>query len=183
MSHQFPDTGAFNYIDQSAEIGEGTRAWHFCVVLANVRIGKRCNVGSFAEIGRGSVIGDDVRISSGVFLPSNSTVGNNVFLGPRCSFADDKHPIANNPSYYAQPPIIEDDVSVGMGAIILPGIRLGKGCRIGAGAIVTRDVPPKGHVRGEPAREKAYSGIHHVEFHELAVTPQAAKNDSHLMPS
>jgi acetyltransferase-like isoleucine patch superfamily enzyme len=167
MSHQFSDTGAFNFVDQTATIGQDVKLWHFCVILADVEIGDNVSVGSHAEIGRGSKIGPGTRISSGVFLPSNSTVGSNVFLGPRCCFADDKYPRANNPSYFARPPIIEDEVSVGMNATILPGIRLGKGCTVAAGATVTHDVAPGAHVRGEPSRVKATPRIHHEEHHEV----------------
>ena len=175
MSHQFSDTGAFNYVDSSAVIGHGTKIWHFTIILADVTIGDDCNIGSRVEIGRGCKIGNRVRISSGVFLPPNSVVEDDVFLAPGVLASDDKYPRANNPSYAAQPPHFEKGCSVGIGSVILPGIRIGAGAMIGAGSVVTKDVPPKGHVRGEPAREKAYSGIHHEEFHEL-LTPQAIEH-------
>src|SRR5690242_5462292 len=161
--HQFDNNGAFNFIDKTAEIGEGTTIWHFSVVLADVRIGRNVSIGSRTEIGRGSVIGDNTRISSGVFLPSNSQIGKDCFIAPNVTFTDDRYPRAGNPSYYAQPPVLEDGCSVGAGSVILPGIRIGAGALVGAGSVVTHDVPPKGHVRGEPAREKAWSGVHHQE--------------------
>jgi acetyltransferase-like isoleucine patch superfamily enzyme len=93
-----------------------------------------------------------VRINHGSFLPNRSTVGNDVFIGPNVTFTDDKYPRSGNKHYKAEPPIVEDNVSVGAGAIILPGIRLGKGCMIGAGAVVTEDVEPGMTVVGMPAR-------------------------------
>jgi acetyltransferase-like isoleucine patch superfamily enzyme len=172
-----------NFIDDTAQIGKLTKIWHFAVILANVVIGECCNIGSHVEIGHGCKIGNRVRISHGVFLPPNSVVEDDVFLAPGVLASDDRYPRANNPDYHAQPPHFERGCSVGIGSVILPGVRIGAGSLVGAGSIVTKDVPPQGHVRGEPAREKAYSGIHHEEFHELAVIPVATKNDSHLMPT
>jgi maltose O-acetyltransferase len=68
-------------------------------------------------------------------------------------FADDRYPRVNNPRYHAEPPTIEDDVAVGMGVVVLPGVTLGRGCVIGAGAVVTFDVPPYMTVVGNPARK------------------------------
>lgn len=183
MSHQISDTGAFNYVDKTAIIGWGTKIWHFTVILSDVFIGECCNIGSRVEIGRGCKIGNRVRISSGVFLPSDCVIEDDVFIAPNVTFTDDRYPRANNPSYEALPPHLEKGCSIGAGSVVLPGIRIGAGAMIGAGSVVTRDVPAKGHVRGEPAREKAYSGIHHIERHELAVVPTATKNDAHLMPT
>jgi len=148
------------FIDSTAQIGENCSIWHNGIILANVILEANVSIGSGTEIGSGSIIGRDSRISAQCFLPSNSTVGRGCFLGPGVRCADDAHPRANNPQYIAAPPIIEDGASVGMGAIILPGIRVGLGAMVGAGAIVTRDVPAHAHVRGEPARVKPYSRIH-----------------------
>jgi acetyltransferase-like isoleucine patch superfamily enzyme len=123
--------------------------------MRDVVIGQDCSIGHCAEIGRGSKIGHDTRISHGVFLPPNSIIGNGVFLGPSCIFTDDKFPRAGNADYHAQPPIVEDGASVGAGAVILPGVRIGAGATVGAGAIVTKSVPAGAIVRCEPARERA----------------------------
>lgn len=155
---QFSNHGAF--IDPTAVIGNDTHLWHFSVVLAGVIVGHHCNVGSRVEIGRGSTIGNYVRISSGVFLPSNSIIEDEVFIAPNCTFTDDRHPRAGNTqTYHAEPPYLERGCSIGAGSVILPGVRIGTGAMIGAGSIVTRDVPAHAHVRGEPARVKPYSKI------------------------
>ena len=150
-----------NFIDPTAEIGPETTIWHYAVVLADVKIGKCCSIGSGAEIGKGTRIGNYSRISAHVFLPANSVLEDRIFIGPGAVFTDDRHPRAgNNQTYDAKPPVIESGASIGAGAVILPGIRLGAGCMIGAGAVVTKDVAKGEHVRGEPARVKAYSKIH-----------------------
>lgn len=156
-----------NFIDETARIGEHTVVWHYAVIQAGVVIGDHCSIGSGSEIGRGSIIGNHSRVSAHVFLPSNSILEERVFVGPGCVFTDDKRPRAGNFSYDARPPYLESGASVGAGAVILPGIRLGAGCLIGAGAIVTRDVAPHEHVRGEPARVKAYSQITEEINHDV----------------
>lgn len=150
-----------NFIDESSlPLGEHTVVWHYAVVLADCRIGHHCSIGSGCEIGKGSVIGNYSRISAHVFLPSNSVIEERVFIGPGCVFTDDRHPRAgNNQAYDARPPHVESGASIGAGAVILPGIRIGAGAMIGAGAVVTRDVAAHEHVRGEPARVKPYSRI------------------------
>lgn len=149
-----------NFIDESAQIGARTVVWHFAVIQADVRIGHDCSVGSGSEIGRGSIIGNYSRISAHVFLPANSVIEERVFIGPGCVFTDDRHPRAgNNQTYLAEPPYIESGASIGAGAVILPGIHIGAGAMIGAGAVVTRDVAPHEHVRGEPARVRPYSRV------------------------
>lgn len=130
-----------NFIDPTAKIGKGTKVWHFAVILQDVVIGKNCNIGSGCEIGRGSVIGDNTRIGAHTFLPPNSIVGNNVFIAPKVGCCDDKYPISNNPEYKAQPPVICDNASIGLGAVLLPGVVVGMGAMIGAGSVVTKNVP------------------------------------------
>lgn len=144
--------GAFNFVDKSAVIGEGTTIWHYAVVLADCVIGKNVSIGSGAEIGRGTRIGNNSRIGSGVFLPPNSIVGENVFIGPRACATDDRYPRVNNAEYKAEPPVIADYASVGAGSVILPGVRIGKNAMVGAGSIVTRSVPDGGTVYGEKAK-------------------------------
>jgi len=183
--HQFSNN-AFNFVDKTATIGQNVTIWHFAVLLADVKIGDNVSIGSRTEIGRGSTIGDNTRISSGVFLPSNSIIGKNCFIAPNVTFTDDRYPRAGNDSYHAEPPILEDGCSVGAGSVVLPGVTIGAGALVGAGSVVTRNVPPKGHVRGEPAREKAYSGVHREEFHELVapiVIEHFKKTGRHILPS
>lgn len=142
----------FNAIDQTVILGDGTKVWHYSVILRHTRIGKWCNVGSHVEIGAYCTIGDRTRIGKGTFIPSRAVIGNDVFIGPNVTFCDDKYPRANNANYKAEPPIIEDGASVGAGAVILPGIRLGARCLVGAGAIVTDNVEDGEVVYGNPAR-------------------------------
>ena len=140
-----------NFIDHTAQVGEGTKVWHFAVILNDAIIGSNSSIGSLAEIGSGSVIGDNTRISHGVFLPSNSLIGDNVFIGPNVTFTDDRYPRAGNKKYRAEPPVVENGASIGAGSVILPGIRIGENAMIGAGSIVTKDVLPSAVIHGNAA--------------------------------
>lgn len=141
-----------SFIDPSAILGPRSVAWHYSRILAKVVIGADCSIGGGSEIGADTSIGDRSRIGANVFLPPRTTIGADVFIGPNVTCTDDKHPRCGNADYLAEPPTIEDHVSIGAGAVILPGIRIGHHAKVGAGAIVTRDVPAHGFVRCEPAR-------------------------------
>lgn len=140
-----------NFISPKAKLGANVKVWHFAVILDDVEIGDNVSIGSHCEIGRGCKIGNNSRIGKGVFLPPKTVIGNDVFIGPGVYMADDKYPVVNNPDYNAQPPIIESEASIGLGAVILPGIRIGFAAKVGAGAVVTKDVPPYTTVVGVPA--------------------------------
>jgi UDP-2-acetamido-3-amino-2,3-dideoxy-glucuronate N-acetyltransferase len=144
-------------IDASAIIGPDSVVWWYARILAGVRIGANCSIGGGTEIGRGSVIGDNTRVGANAFLPPNTIVGANVFIGPGVVCTDDKHPHIHSPGelpYLAQPPVIEEGAAIGAGAVLLPGVRIGKYARVAAGAIVTKDVAERGMVRGQPARPR-----------------------------
>lgn len=166
-----------NFIDPSAKIHDTTCVWHFAVILAAVEIGHNCSIGSGSEIGRGTRIGNHTRIGSQCFLPPNSTIGNCVFIGPGVRCADDRHPFVrfqgDDPAYTPEPPVIEDDATVGLGAVLLPGVRIGKGAIVAAGTIVTRDVPPGAAVRSEPGRLFVLSANSRAKFERVTVVEDA----------
>ena len=138
---------------QSKVIGENTRIWQFAVVLKGARIGRGCNICAQTFIENDVAVGDNVTVKCGVQLWDGLRIGNNVFIGPNVTFCNDKHPKSGNREFECLKTIVEDDVSIGANATILPGVRLGKGCVIGAGAVVTKDVNSKVTVVGNPARE------------------------------
>ena len=138
-------------IEPNVKVGVYSVVWHFTTLGYGVTIGEYCCIGSHCWIGRGSVIGDESRLQTGVFLPCNSVVGERVFIGPHVVCTDDRHPRVRG-DYTPEPPVIEDDASIGAGAIILPGVRIGKGAMVGAGAVVIEDVPAGATVVGCPAQ-------------------------------
>ena len=133
-------------------IGEGTKIWHEdkSNIYGEGRIGKNCNIGALVEI-RHPQIGDDCKIQAFVFIPEGVKIGDRVFIGPHVCFTNDKHPTAVG-EWELLWTTVEDGVNIGANATILPGITLGEGCTVGAGAVVTKDVPPGVTVVGNPAR-------------------------------
>lgn len=159
------------FVDPTATLGEGTKVWHFARVLARAVIGEHVSIGGGTEIGIGSTIGDHSRISANCFLPPNTQVGRYVFVGPGVSMADDRHPYVHQPTdppYSPEPPRIDDGAVIGLGAVLLPGVRIGKGAFVAAGSLVTHDVPAGTAVKGTPAKpfvlsERASNGFTHLE--------------------
>jgi UDP-2-acetamido-3-amino-2,3-dideoxy-glucuronate N-acetyltransferase len=149
----------FQSIAPDVVLGEGTTVHEF-VNLYGCRIGAHSRVGAFVEIQRDATIGDHCKISTHSFICSGVHIANRVFVGHGVMFTNDKQPRACNPDGSPKGPDdwtlsetwVEDDVAIGSGATILCGIRIGKGAMIGAGAVVTRDVPPGATVVGNPAR-------------------------------
>ena len=132
------------------EIGEGTIIKDH-VNLYKCKIGRNCKIDAFVYIEEGVEIGDECKIRPFVFIPSGVKIGNRVFIGMGVIFTNDKCPKVKG-VWKPKRIIVEDDVSIGAGAIILPNVRIGRGAIIGAGAVVTKDVPPNTVVAGVPAR-------------------------------
>jgi len=122
------------------------------VNLYGCELGENVFVGPFVEIQRGSSVGRDSRVQSHTFICEGIHIGERVFVGHGVIFINDRHPRANNPDWKLEETFVEDDVSIGSGAIIMCGLRLGAGGRIGCGAVVTHDVAPGESVVGVPAR-------------------------------
>lgn len=118
-----------------------TRIYHESKsVIGDATIGDGCTIHAPVWIGDGVVIGRGTRVEAFAFLPPGVQIGENVFVGPHVCFTNDKYPPGDRSEWL--PTIVEDGVSIGAGAVILPGITLGRGCRIAAGAVVTKDVAP-----------------------------------------
>lgn len=111
-------------------------------------IGNDCKVASFVEIGAGVTVGFGCKIQAFVYIPPGVVIGNDVFIGPSVCFTNDLYP----PSGKVWQTVIEDKVSIGAGAIILCGVKIGRNAKIAAGAVVIRDVPADAVVVGNPAR-------------------------------
>lgn len=142
-------------IDASAVVDATAVIWHYAVVLRGAVIGPNVSIGSHCEIGRNARIGRDSRIGSGTFIPPHAVIGERVFIGPHVMMCDDRHPRVHppgHPPYFPEPPVIANDAVIGAGAVLLPGVRIGKMARVAAGALVTKDVPDHGCVKSEPAR-------------------------------
>lgn len=137
---------------QTQNIGEGTRIWQFCVVLAQARIGANCNICAHVLIENDVVIGDNVTIKSGVQLWDGMRIEDNVFIGPNVTFTNDLYPRSKvYPEKYLQT-IVKVGASIGANATILPGVTINENAMVGAGSVVTKDVPADVIVVGNPAK-------------------------------
>jgi UDP-2-acetamido-3-amino-2,3-dideoxy-glucuronate N-acetyltransferase len=106
-----------------------------------VAIGDRCSVGSHAEISAGGILGSNVRIGHGTITAPGMKIEDNVFIGPNVTFCDDDRPVAGNTAYVPRPPTVLAGASIGAGAVIMPGVTIGRQAMIGAGALILHDVP------------------------------------------
>lgn len=130
------------------QVGEGTTVWRPDLsVLLDCQIGAECTIHAFVWIGHGVIIGDRCKVQAHAFIPDGVTIGDDVFIGPGVTFTNDKHP----PSGVWGKTIVGEGVSIGANATILP-VMIGAKAVIGAGAVVTKDVPPGVTVMGSPAR-------------------------------
>src|SRR5437763_13222230 len=125
------------------EIGDGTRVWQFVVILAGAKVGADCNVCAHVFIENDVVVGDRVTIKCGVQLYDGMRVANDVFIGPNATFTNDRFPRSRVRSGEFPQTIIEDGASIGGGAVILPGLRIGARALVAAGSVVTKDVEPR----------------------------------------
>ncbi|WP_419239832.1 acyltransferase [Photobacterium leiognathi] len=137
---------------QSENIGKNTRVWQFSVILKGAIIGDNCNICAHTLIENDVVIGSNVTIKSGVYIWDNIRIEDDVFIGPCVAFTNDKNPRSKQyPEKFLQT-IIKKGASIGANATILPGLVLGEYCMVGAGSVVTKNVPPNSVVIGNPAK-------------------------------
>lgn len=144
---------------ESQHVGAGTRIWAFAHVLPNARIGADCNICDHTFIENDVIVGDRVTIKCGVQLWDGIRVEDDVFIGPNATFTNDPFPRSRRrPPQGWQQTLIRRGASIGAGATILSSLTIGENAMVGAGAVVTRSVPPNAIVRGNPARIEGYVG-------------------------
>ena len=136
---------------QSGNIGEGTRIWQFCVIFKGAQIGKNCNICAQVLIESDVLIGDNVTIKSGVQLWDGIRIEDNVLIGPNATFTNDLFPRSKAP-FQLLKTMVKKGATIGANATILPGVSIGEGAIVGAGSVVTKDVPAGVVVLGNPAR-------------------------------
>lgn len=139
-------------VHEGAQIGEDTRIWQFAVILNGAKIGTNCNICAHTLIEGNVTIGDNVTLKSGVYLWDGLIVEDNVFIGPNATFTNDLYPRSKQYPESFPTTRIKNAASIGANATLLPGVIIGKGAMVGAGSVVTADVPDFAVVVGNPAR-------------------------------
>ena len=144
-------------IDDGAEIGAGTRIWHFSHIMPDTRLGKNCNLGQNVVVSPGCVIGNNVKIQNNVSIYTGVVIEDDVFCGPSMVFTNVVNPrshIERKSEYKTT--LVRHGATIGANATVVCGNTLGRYCFIGAGSVVTRDVPDFALVVGNPGRVRGY---------------------------
>ena len=151
MSDYFKHESA--YVDEGAQIGEGSRIWHFCHVASGARVGRGCVLGQNVYVASSAVLGDGVRVQNNVSIYDGVVLEDGVFVGPSAVFTNVRNPRAEVSRKHAYGrTLVRRGVTIGANATIVCGRTLGEYAFIGAGAVVTRDVQPFALCTGSPAR-------------------------------
>lgn len=141
-------------IDDNCTIGEGTKIWHFSHIMSNCTIGQKCNLGQNVVVSPGVVLGNNVKVQNNVSISTGVRCEDDVFLGPSMVFTNIINPrsaIVRRDQYVET--LVQKGASIGANATIVCGNTIGKYAMIGAGAVVTKDVPPYALLVGNPARQ------------------------------
>ena len=148
-------------VDQGAVIGEGTAIWHFSHICSGAVIGKNCSIGQNVLVADKAVLGNGVKIQNNVAIYGGVTVEDDVFLGPSCVLTNVTNPRSqvSRKTLYERT-LIRRGATIGANATIICGITLGRYCFIGAGAVVTKDVPDYGLVLGNPGKLSGFMSRH-----------------------
>jgi UDP-2-acetamido-3-amino-2,3-dideoxy-glucuronate N-acetyltransferase len=165
-------------IDEGCTIGEGTKIWHFSHIMPGAVLGERCNIGQNVVISPEVVLGNNVKVQNNVSIYTGVTCEDDVFLGPSCVFTNVTNPrsAVNRRGEYART-TVKRGASIGANATIVCGHDIGEYAFIGAGAVVTKNVPPYALLVGNPARQLGWMSEfgHRLEFDSngLAVCPES----------
>lgn len=152
-------------IVETDKIGEGTNVWAYAHIMSGAVIGENCNIGDHTFVEGGAEIGNGCTIKNNCLIWEGVTIANGVFVGPGVIFTNDQFPrsprldaakVRYESKEWLSPTLVEEGCSIGAGAVICPGIKLGAYSMIGAGSVVTRDVQPHALVVGNPAKHSGF---------------------------
>jgi UDP-2-acetamido-3-amino-2,3-dideoxy-glucuronate N-acetyltransferase len=167
-------------VDDGCEIGKGTRIWHFSHIMSGARLGENCNLGQNVLVSDDVILGNNVKVQNNVSIYTGVICEDDVFLGPSMVFTNIVNPrsaVVRKGSYVKT--LVGKGASIGANATIIGGNTLGEFCFIGAGAVVTKDVPPYALVLGNPGKQVGWMSEygHRLHFNDrhLAVCPESGE--------
>lgn len=161
-----------SYIDEGAKIGAETKIWHFTHIMSGAVIGRKCSFGQNVNVDRDVMIGNNVKVQNNVSIYSGTIIEDDVFLGPSCVLTNVTNPRSQiNRHSIFEKTIIRRGATIGANATIVCGVDLGRYCFIGAGAVVTKDVPDYALMVGNPARQHGWMSRHghHLIFNSAGI--------------
>lgn len=142
-----------SYVDDGARIGAGTKIWHFSHIMPGAVIGERCNLGQNVVVMGGTRLGNNVKVQNNVSIYEGVILEDDVFCGPSCVFTNVTNPRSHvSRKHEYRPTLVQQGASIGANATVVCGVTIGRYALIGAGAVVTSDVPAFGLMVGVPAR-------------------------------
>lgn len=172
------------YVDPTAIIGEGTRIWHFSHIMNDCSIGKNCNIGQNVVISPGVKLGNNVKVQNNVSVYTGVTCEDDVFLGPSCVFTNVTNPrsAVNRKGQYSST-IVGKGASIGANATIVCGHDIGSFAFIGAGAVVTKNIPAYALVVGNPARQVGWMSEygHKLKFDKEGIATCPESGETYLL--
>jgi len=150
-----------SYVDEGAEVGKGTKIWHFSHVLSGAKIGARCSFGQNVSVAGGTVIGSNVKVQNNVSIYEGTVIEDDVFLGPSCVLTNVTNPRSQvlRKALY-ETTLIRRGASIGANATVVCGITIGRYAFVAAGAVLAKDVPDYALMVGVPARQKGWMSRH-----------------------
>jgi UDP-2-acetamido-3-amino-2,3-dideoxy-glucuronate N-acetyltransferase len=173
-------------IDEGCEIGEGTKIWHFSHIMTNCKIGKNCNLGQNVVVSPDVILGNNVKVQNNVSIYTGVICEDDVFLGPSMVFTNVINPrsAVNRRGQYEKT-LVETGVSIGANATIVCGNNIGKFAFIGAGAVVTKNVPDYALVIGNPARQTGWMSEygHKLQFDNKGIAVCPESNEKYKLES
>lgn len=159
-----------SYVDQPCTIGKGTKIWHFCHIMKNSRIGEGCTIGQNVVVSPDCTVGNNVKIQNNVSLYTGVILEDDVFCGPSMVFTNVVNPRSHvSRKHEYRPTLVKRGATIGANATVVCGVTLGRYCFIGAGAVITRDVPDYAMVYGNPARLRAWTCFCGVKLEQLGI--------------
>ena len=171
-------------IDPGCTIGDGTHIWHFSHIMSGCSIGRNCNIGQNVVISPLVVLGNNVKVQNNVSVYTGVTCGDDVFLGPSCVFTNVVNPrsaVSRKDQYLKTH--VGKGASIGANATIVCGHTIGEYAMIGAGAVVTKDIPPYALVVGNPSRQIGWVSEygHRLSFNEKGIATCPESNQQYLL--
>ncbi len=143
-------------VEKTATIGEGTKVWHFVHIRENAEIGRECVLGHSVYVGKGVEIGNHVKLENRATVYQGVKIEDNVFVGPHVTFTNDPYPRSSSADWTIVSTLVKKGASIGAGTIVMCGVTIGEHAMIGAGSIVTKDIPSHAMVYGNPAKIKGF---------------------------